>query len=348
MKCEQIKELLSPYMDQMTDPKENNAIEAHLTACPNCREELKQLKAMAEMMNGLYTPQLPDTFAQDLRQRLSDEKISILKPKDLKTPSKAGWIAAAVAVVALGAGIFTSNYLPVDNIIAYHEQQKEATDKKPSMSVNDILNKIKIWDNDSQDNGDVTVDVADNANGTKDPGKKPTVSPSDVKPVEEIPANTTEISPAVKIADIYSAQIKVDSAEQTVGKIIQIAEANQAGYDVNATSNMVQAFSAGSSQMVEMKVSADKVDGIIKELESMGMIAAPMHDETVLTDEYAEALQQIQDLNGKITAAKTANDEEQLKKLNQELFSWTSRKAVIDQEIGQATIRVYLIEEIKP
>lgn len=348
MKCEQIKELLSPYMDQMTDPKENNAIEAHLASCPNCREELKQLKAMAEMMNGLYTPQLPETFAQDLRQRLNDEKISILKTKDLKTPSKAGWIAAAVALVALGAGIFTSSYLPADNIIAYHEKQTEATDKKPSMSVNDILNKIKIWDNDNQDKDDVNVDVANNDNQTKAPGKEPATSASDGKPVEEIPADTTETSPAVKIADIYSTQIKVDSTEQAVEKVIQIAEANQAGYDVNATSSMVQAFSAGSSQMIEMKASADKVDGIIKELESMGMIAAPMHEETVLTDEYAEALKQIQDLNEKIEAAKANNDEEQLKQLNKDLFSWTSRKKVIDQEVGQATIRVYLIEEIKP
>ncbi|MDD3894398.1 MAG: zf-HC2 domain-containing protein [Syntrophomonadaceae bacterium] len=344
MRCEQVRELLSPYVDQMTDAKENNAIIAHLATCPICCEELKKLEAMTGMMHGLYTPQLPDTFALDLRQRLNDEKISILKPKELKTPSKAGWIAAAVAVVALGAGVFTSNYLPVDNIIAFHDnQQTEDKTQKPSMSVEDILNQLNIWDDKEAD--DVQVDVAENATDTKTPGQDTSVSSSDV---EETPAVSAESGSDARIADIYSAQVKVDSTEKAVDKIIQIAQANQAEYDLNAASSIVQAFSAGSSQMVEMKVAPDKVDGIIKELESMGMIAAPMHDETVLTDEYAEALEQIKVLNEKIAAAKANNDEEQLKQLNQDLYTWTSTKSVIDEEIKLATIRVYLVEEIKP
>lgn len=342
MKCEQIRELLSPYMDEMTDPKENNAIIAHLATCPDCCEELKQLEAMREMMGSLYTPQLPDTFVQDLRQRLNDGKISILKPKYLKTPSKAGWIAAAVAVVALAAGIFSSNYLPVDNIIAYHEQHTQ-TDKQTTMSVNDILDKIKIWDNEDKSG------VVENKEPTKQE-KGPAIGiPADVQPPgEEVPPATVEPNAVVRIADIYSTRIKVDSTEQAIDKITQIAQANQVNYDVNATSSMVQAFSAGSTKMVEIKTSAEKVDSIVKELEPLGMIAAPMHDEMVLTDEYAKALEQIDNINEQMIAAKADNDLEQLQKLNQEMNTWTSRKAVIDQEVDQATIRVYLIEEIEP
>lgn len=342
MKCEQIRDLLSPYMDQMTDSQENNAIIAHLAACPDCREELKQLEAMRDMMGNLYTPQLPDTFAQDLRQRLNDGKKIILKPRYLKTPSKAGWIAAAVAVVALAAGIFSSNYLPVDNIIAYHEQQTQVTDKKTTKSVNDILDKIKVWDNQDKNTEAETDEI---------PVQEPapiTVIPADQQPVEEIPPVIVEPAPEVKIADIYSTRIKVDSTEEAVDKIIQIAQASQADYDVNAASSMVQALSAGSTKMVEIKADAEKVDSIIEELEPMGMIAAPMHDETILTDEYAKALQQIEIINEQMDIAKADNNTEELQKLNQDMNLWTARQAVIDKEISQATIRVYLIEEVKP
>lgn len=346
MNCEQISELLSPYIDQMTNAKENKAIIAHLAVCQNCREELKELESLAAMMHELYTPQLPDTFAQDLRQRLNDEKVSILKPMELKRPSKAGWIAAAVAIVALGTGIFSSSFVPIDNIIAYRQNQTENNEfKKPSMSVEEILSHIKIWDKDT--NNDNTADIAQTNTGNEEPIKEP-VEPTDNIPVANEPVIETDPDPGIRIADIFSAQIKVDNTEEAVDQIIQIAQANNAEYDLNATSSIVQAFSAGSTQMVELKVSHDRVDSLIKEIDSMGMIAAPMHDETVLTDDYADAQEQIKVINEKIAEAKKIDDQLQLKQLNKDLYEWTSRKTVIDEEINLATVRVYLVEEINP
>lgn len=348
MKCEQINEMLSAYIDHMTSVKENNAIIAHLESCPDCRKELEELQSMTAMMHDLYTPQLPETFTHDLRQRLNEEKITILKPRDLKTPSKAGWIAAAVAVVALGAGIATSHFVPINNIVALHEKPVVQEPAKHSMSVEDILNRIKIWDKEVPgDTKEVTVDIADNNQNSDELDTKIPEQPTDKEPPVEV-MGAEEPDSGVRIADIYSARIKVENTEEAIGQIIQIADANKAQYQVVGTDSLVQAFSAGSSQMVELKVSPDRVDGLIKEFESMGMIAAPMHDETELSDEYAEALEQIKTINEQIEAAKKNDDQLKLKQLNKDLYDWTSRKTVIDDEVAMDTIRVYLVEEIDP
>lgn len=348
MRCEQITELLSAYIDQMTSVKENDAIVAHLESCPDCRRELEELQSMTAMLHDLYTPQLPEKFAQELRQHLNDEKITILKPHELKTPSKAGWIAAAVAIVALGAGIATSHFVPIDNIVALQEQPTVKETTKPSMSVEDILNRIKIWDKEKPGNTDEgTVNIADNNQNLDEIDTKTSEQPTDNEPPVGV-MSAEDPDPGVRIADIYSTRIKVDNTEEAINQVIKIADANNAQYQVVGTDSMVQAFSAGSSQMVELKVSPEQVDSLIKEFESMGMIAAPMHDETVLSEEYAEALEQIESIKQQIEEAKNNDDQLLLKKLNKDLYDWTSRKTVIDDEVTMDTVRVYLVEEINP
>lgn len=45
MKCKDISELLTAYLDNEVTPEEREQIQAHLSACPHCREELEVLAA---------------------------------------------------------------------------------------------------------------------------------------------------------------------------------------------------------------------------------------------------------------------------------------------------------------
>lgn len=349
MRCEQISELLSAYIDHMTNARENSIIIAHLKSCPDCRRELEELESMAAMLHGLYTPLLPENFAADLRHRLNDEKISILKPRELKRPGKAGWIAAAVAIIALGAGILTSNYLPIDSIIAYQEQQTGQQAVKHSISVEEILGRIIKWDKEDPGkipvNNEGDIDIANNGQAAPEAGSAEE-QPADIDPSADTNAESPDSG--IRIADIYSARIKTDNREESINQIIKIAAASNAQYEVVSTDSMVQAFSAGSSQMVELKADPDCVDDLIKEFMEMGMIAAPMHDEIVLSDEYKQTLEQIDSINKQAEEARANNDQVKLKQLNKDLYDWTSRQTVIDNEAAQDTIRIYLVEEINP
>ena len=52
MKCEQVSELLSAYIDEMTSEKETKALEAHLAQCADCRQELDDYRRLRGIMQN--------------------------------------------------------------------------------------------------------------------------------------------------------------------------------------------------------------------------------------------------------------------------------------------------------
>jgi len=48
MNCKGVSELLTAYLDGKVTPEEREQIDAHLSICPRCREELKSLTAIQE------------------------------------------------------------------------------------------------------------------------------------------------------------------------------------------------------------------------------------------------------------------------------------------------------------
>ena len=90
MKCEQIKELLSPYIDGMTSEKENKIISVHLDNCSQCQSELEHLRLLCSVLKTLPIPELPERFSEDLHKRLVEEQNLILRPREIKTPQRVG------------------------------------------------------------------------------------------------------------------------------------------------------------------------------------------------------------------------------------------------------------------
>ena len=54
MGCKEVKELLLSYLDNEAPPKERGAIEAHLSACPRCREELEALASVQRELRQAF------------------------------------------------------------------------------------------------------------------------------------------------------------------------------------------------------------------------------------------------------------------------------------------------------
>ena len=53
MKCEKVRQLLSPYQDNECDKKTTEKITSHLKKCHNCRQELTLIDGVIENMKGL-------------------------------------------------------------------------------------------------------------------------------------------------------------------------------------------------------------------------------------------------------------------------------------------------------
>lgn len=63
MECRQARELLSPYLDGELMPPERGRLEEHLQSCPDCREELENLRRLAVGVRTLTIPELSPAFA---------------------------------------------------------------------------------------------------------------------------------------------------------------------------------------------------------------------------------------------------------------------------------------------
>jgi len=115
MNCEQVKELLSEYVDGVLDPKTKARVDEHLSACKCCQDELASLKALVNELGSLESVAPPGDFLDQLHERMKQRSCfsrilrTLFVPMRLKIPLEfAG--AAAMAIL-----VFTLFYIQQDH-----------------------------------------------------------------------------------------------------------------------------------------------------------------------------------------------------------------------------------------
>ncbi|MBN2145704.1 MAG: zf-HC2 domain-containing protein [Candidatus Aureabacteria bacterium] len=73
MNCEQVKEMLSAYLDEAVSGEEKNLLEQHLLGCSVCSREYDSLKEYRKLMTGLEQVKAPDHFLDEFHRRLGQE-----------------------------------------------------------------------------------------------------------------------------------------------------------------------------------------------------------------------------------------------------------------------------------
>lgn len=109
MKCNEIRELLSPYIDKMLDESEMHEVEEHLSACSGCRNEYNEIKEMVDMLGQATMVPVPDEFSFRLKKALKEEKQNLIKEGIIeKRSSKNRWriVTSVAAVFAVGVVSF--------------------------------------------------------------------------------------------------------------------------------------------------------------------------------------------------------------------------------------------------
>jgi hypothetical protein len=349
MKCEQVREMLSPYIDGMTNEKENKVIKAHLEKCSQCQAELEYLQALCTALKNLPTPELPERFSEDLHKRLVDEQNFVLRPKEIKTPKKQGWIAAGVAGIALAAGIYASSVLPITPMIAaWQEKHDKETNNKPSVAINEIINRIYSGDkepveqnNAPSENLQKGTQVATNDSQKDVPGNKPDT---------EI-ANNAEVTPlkevSPKLADVFSTRIMVKNAAESADKVVQLARNNEWEY---AFTDVPRAMSGPNSCGLIIKVNEKDVDKVMSQLGEVGKTSAPLHNRIELTQRYSEVEKQISLLQKEKETLKQTEctDQCKLDEIETQLQGYLQQKSALDKELEMTTLEIYFVGEVNP
>ncbi|MFC1859016.1 anti-sigma factor family protein, partial [Thermodesulfobacteriota bacterium] len=71
MKCKEIKQRLSEYVDDALDSEQQHAVEDHLTSCKACREELVSLHSLIKEIAAVEAVRAPDDFMETLHARMT-------------------------------------------------------------------------------------------------------------------------------------------------------------------------------------------------------------------------------------------------------------------------------------
>lgn len=113
MKCDEINDRLSLYIDNELSPEEMRQVEEHLQSCEICQKEYEDYKNLISVLNGLPEEEPPEGYCKRLHKKLLENSpqgkakkqtskiMSLNRSKWLKY----GSIAAALVLVIAVAGI---------------------------------------------------------------------------------------------------------------------------------------------------------------------------------------------------------------------------------------------------
>ncbi len=106
MKCNEIRELLSLYIDQMLDENVARDVEEHLSVCDACRKEYNDIKEIHKLLCEVEMIQVPESFELRLRSALTEEiqnmPVSGIPVKKSKIRSQSRLITSIAAVFIVG------------------------------------------------------------------------------------------------------------------------------------------------------------------------------------------------------------------------------------------------------
>lgn len=83
MACDAYRNRLLAYLDGDLSGEAQAAFEAHLTGCPGCRGELRDLRATVALVAGMPVPEPPETFWRQYRRDLRRKAACVGEPSRL-------------------------------------------------------------------------------------------------------------------------------------------------------------------------------------------------------------------------------------------------------------------------
>lgn len=119
MKCEQVKEKISLYIDDELSKEEKIEFENHIKECKECDDEYLTLLEVVKRVNSIEELPLPENFRGDLKIELeksqSTNKNKKFKRLGLKGINKWTSVAAILVVGVVLSAFFIGPYSPFNN-----------------------------------------------------------------------------------------------------------------------------------------------------------------------------------------------------------------------------------------
>ena len=118
MNCTDVRQNLSAYLDDMLDRQIKDMMDAHLSTCKACRQELASMRALVEELGDMGEIKAPEDFLETLHERFDTEsfwsrlKDFLFVPGQIKIPLE----FATLSIVGVLTFALYSIYSPQDQV----------------------------------------------------------------------------------------------------------------------------------------------------------------------------------------------------------------------------------------
>lgn len=136
MNCQEIRSLLSRYLEDDLDPDVKNLVRQHLASCSCCARELDVLKKMISSLGKMEKVEPPFDFLESIHERLERPSKArlILKrmfyPPHIKLPIEAVVVAATILLV-----VRIVNFISPDKVMVAMKPAPQEGKKRLKVSV---------------------------------------------------------------------------------------------------------------------------------------------------------------------------------------------------------------------
>lgn len=333
MRCQDIMELLSPYLDGALTAAEREAVRAHVACCPKCSAELEELRACIGMLKELPLVAPPVGFRAGLMEKLDQLPVQQSNAKNshifdrITGIARSSWyrVAAVAAVMVMAIGITSlwekeGNFLPTDqkpgNVII-NQQPKEPGKETPVVKEQHPPNVKQP--NEPGNNSGVVPNQSSEANQpTPQQGKAstPVVNETVKKQVESYVPQPSEGMVAVS-ATMKLDVVDTEDALKALSSIIQVNGGN-----------IYQNYSGTQdSGLIGIKIPRNNYEQVIGALHKLGGVIAYLPTEKDLSVQHQAAKAELErlkaeqgELQGKLANEPSKELENQLNDVNQALL----------------------------
>ncbi|MGE5422638.1 MAG: zf-HC2 domain-containing protein [Ignavibacteriales bacterium] len=355
MKCEEARQLISPYIDLVLTEKETTRLEKHLANCAACRAELAELRSLVDSFKRLEDLQAPAGFMDELRMKLRDDKVVQFPHRHtmITQINPRGWVAASVASVALAMGIYISSLVPYQVVANIFDKIPQAIFQKDEGLPADIEKLIKEKQTElhiAQNTQQGTSPADKNATGTNGGEKSnPLVqqpsNPNTVVPVQPSTNGNAGTTAETKAIDTVNIQMKVADVSGTVDDLKQLAASKDAVAETSYST-----LATGNNRVVTIRVAEDKADELIGIIKEMGYTVEPSKTKVDITQDYARMQNRLQEVQGEIKALSgkdslTTAEKDKLKVLDFEKSYLADKLTNLNENTQLVAINIILSEK---
>ncbi len=306
MKCEQVVELFSAYLDQEATAEEAAVVERHIASCAACARDLADLRRTIELCRSVGEVEMPEGFHEELMRKLNEKSaprglLVRLGFDRLRQPYRAAVAVAAVIVVSFGLTTL-ANWVPSmgsrkagTDLASRYGARGESPPETVMAGGGEIPSEAqaKMAAPPGMGGGADASDAAQRSSAPQIAMKAPAANvamPQPVPPIEpDLGIEETLDRKLIKRADLQ-IEVSKDKMDETGRKVVTVVEMAKGFVQ---TSSMFTDDGKYRGLSFALRVPEEKFGTILGELEVMGKVLSKHIESEDVTERFIDTQAQL-------------------------------------------------------